>query len=337
MVNRLLLGAVSSCLILLLSGCSSSTNDTDIIVNNVTVIDAASPVRANRSVVIRNGKIVAVNPALTAARATAANVVDATGQYLIPGLWDMHVHFLYEPRLTEEMADLFLQYGITSVRDTGGDLDQLVTLRNQMRQRARPAPRIFISGPLLDGQFPVYDGSDPARPALGIDVATEITAKARVAALKDAGADLIKIYELVQPDVYQALVSAARELGLPIASHVPLMLTADQAGPLADTMEHLRNIELACASNWQQLLAERRATISAFTEGLGYNLRAGLHSAQRLPAIAAYDETRCNEVLDTLQATIQVPTLRLNTVFQQQPWQRTDWTPALADLPSDLV
>ena len=337
MVNRLLLGAVSSCLILLLSSCSSSTNDTDIIVNNVTVIDAASPVRANRSVVIRNGKIVAVNPALTAARATAANVVDATGQYLIPGLWDMHVHFLYEPRLTEEMADLFLQYGVTSVRDTGGDLDQLVTLRNQMRQRARPAPRIFISGPLLDGQFPVYDGSDPARPALGIDVATEITAKARVAALKDAGADLIKIYELVQPDVYQALVSAARELGLPIASHVPLMLTADQAGPLADTMEHLRNIELACASNWQQLLAERRATISAFTEGLGYNLRAGLHSAQRLPAIAAYDETRCNEVLDTLQATIQVPTLRLNTVFQQQPWQRTDWTPALADLPSDLV
>ena len=68
-------------------------------------------------------------------------------------------------------------------------------------------------------------------------------------------------------------------------------------------MEHLRNIELACASNWQELLKQRRTTITAFTEGLGYNLRSGLHSAQRLPAIAAYDESRCNAVLDTLQNT----------------------------------
>ncbi|GIS20058.1 MAG: hypothetical protein CM15mP120_19740 [Pseudomonadota bacterium] len=85
------------------------------------------------------------------------------------------------------------------------------------------------------------------------------------------------------------------------------MLTADQAGPLADSMEHLRNIELACASNWRDLLQQRQATFTAFTEGLGYDLRRSLHSAQRLPAIAAYDENRCNTVLDTLQNTTQVP------------------------------
>ena len=57
------------------------------------------------------------------------------------------------------------------------------------------------------------------------------------------------------------------------------MLTADEAGPLADSMEHLRNIELACASNWQELLQQRRKTIREFNEGLGYELRRGLHSA----------------------------------------------------------
>ena len=321
----------------LIVGCSPAENDSDIVINNVTVIDAASEPRPQRSVVVRNDKIFAVNPALSTEAAAAENVIDATDKYLIPGLWDMHVHFLYEPKLTEHMADLFLQYGVTSVRDTGGNLEELVKLRERLRQRARPTPRVYFSGPLLDGQFPVYDGSDPARPALGIDVATRAAAHARVKALKAAGADLIKIYELVQPDVYQALVDAARRENLPIASHVPLMLTADQAGPLADSMEHLRNIELACASNWRDLLQQRQATFTAFTEGLGYDLRRSLHSAQRLPAIAAYDENRCNTVLDTLQNTTQVPTLRLNTVFQEQPWHREDWPQALAGLPQDVI
>ena len=302
-----------SCLLAIscLGACTQASNQTDLVINNVTVVDAVSPMRVERSVVIRDDKIFAINPTLTGSAATAPNVVDGSGQFLIPGLWDMHVHFLYEPKLTEQMADLFLHYGVTSVRDTGGNLADLAALRERLTERARPSPRIYFSGPLLDGKFVVYDVSDPARPALGVDVANKSSANARVKELKDAGADLIKIYELVQPDGYTDLVAAARSQDLPIASHVPLMLTADEAGPLADSMEHLRNIELACASNWQELLQQRRKTIREFSEGLGYELRRGLHSAQRLPAIAAYDENRCNEVLDTLQNTTQVPTLSL--------------------------
>ena len=328
-----------SCLLAIscLGACTQASNQTDLVINNVTVVDAVSPMRVERSVVIRDDKIFAVNPTLTGSAATAPNVVDGSGQFLIPGLWDMHVHFLYEPKLTEQMADLFLHYGVTSVRDTGGNLADLAALRKRLTERSRPSPRIYFSGPLLDGKFVVYDGSDPARPALGVDVANTSSANARVKELKDAGADLIKIYELVQPDVYADLVAAARSQDLPIASHVPLMLTADEAGPLADSMEHLRNIELACASNWQELLQQRRKTIREFSEGLGYELRRGLHSAQRLPAIAAYDENRCNEVLDTLQNTTQVPTLRLNTVFRQQPWTRNDWPAALSGMPDDVA
>ena len=87
------------------------------------------------------------------------------------------------------------------------------------------------------------------------------SARQQVRRLKDAGADFIKIYELVSPEVFDALANEARRAGLPIAAHVPLTMTADVAGPLANSMEHLRNIELACAADWQELLEERRSRI----------------------------------------------------------------------------
>ena len=138
--------SLTSCLLAIscLSACTESPNQTDLVINNVTVVDAVSPVRVERSVVIRDDKIFAINPALTAAAAASPNVIDADGQFLVPGLWDMHVHFLYEPKLTEQMADLFLQYGVTSVRDTGGNLADLAALRERLYERSRPSPRIYF-------------------------------------------------------------------------------------------------------------------------------------------------------------------------------------------------
>lgn len=305
-----------------------------IAIEHVTLIDGINPPRADQRVVIQGDRIVSITP-MTAGTAPATETIDATGQYLIPGLWDMHVHFLYEEALTPQMADLFLQYGITSVRDTGGDLAQMTALRRELQRRETPAPRVFLSGPLLDGRFVVYDGSDPGQPPLGTGVPDIDTARRTVQTLHAAGADFIKIYELVDPAVFDALVAEANRLGLPIASHVPLMMTADTAGPAVDSMEHLRNIELACAANWQQLLAARQAQIGGFRDGRGFELRRDLHAAQRLPAIAAYDEVRCNRVLDTLTQTLQVPTLRLNTLAVVRPFDADGWPAALADLPAD--
>jgi hypothetical protein len=318
-------------LLVALNGCSSAVESQQTLIENVSVVDPVSGLTQNQQILIEDGKIAAVADTSQALTLNAnAERFDAQNRYLIPGLWDMHVHFVYDPTLTNEMADLFLDYGVTSVRDTGGDIEQLVKLRDTLPS---PKPNIFISGPLLDGKFVVYDGSDPDRPPLGTGVLEPDAADATVAALKEAGADFIKIYELVQPETYAALAAAAKHRDMPIASHVPLMMTADSAGPMADSMEHLRNIELACASNWQELLAQRQQRIRNFTEGLGYALRAGLHSDQRIPAINNYDETRCNQVLDTLSSTIQVPTLRLNTVTHLKPFQREDWPAALAALP----
>ncbi|MEQ8991762.1 MAG: amidohydrolase family protein, partial [Pseudomonadales bacterium] len=318
------------------SGCAEPPPAVDLIIDNVTVIDPVTGSAPGQRVVIEGDRIVAVSTMAEPAP-PAATVIDGTGRFLIPGLWDMHVHFLYDEALTAAMPALFLRYGVTSVRDTGGDMARLADLRREIRASGQPAPRIFLSGPLLDGRFVVYDGGDPDRPPLGIDVSAAAVAEQRVAALAAAGADFIKIYELVSPEVFQALVDAARARDLPIAAHVPLTLTADEAGSLVDSMEHLRNVELACAAGWADLLAARRARISGFEEGRGFDLRAELHAGQRLPAIADYDAERCDRVLAALRDTIQVPTLRLNAFDLARPYRRDDWDAALADLPAAVA
>lgn len=299
-------------------------------INNVTVIDALSGVRENQTVVFLGDEIISVTPAGGEPPAVA-ETIDGSGKYLIPGLWDMHVHLTYDDTLTEDMPALFLAHGITSVRDTGALMHRITPVVEKMRAAGAIAPRVFFGGPLLDGTFVVYDGD--SRPEIGVQNATREMAEAKVAELKAGGVDFIKIYEMVSPEVFDALAQAGRANGLPIAAHVPLSMLASQAGPQVDSMEHLRNVELDCASNSAELYEERLSIIAAHDEGPGFELRSRLHSLQRLPAIAGYDEERCARTIASLASTIQVPTLRLNTFSANPVYNRADWDAALDLVP----
>jgi imidazolonepropionase-like amidohydrolase len=85
--------------------CGPGEPPADLAIRNVTVIDAVNGVREARTVVVRDGRIEAVQDADVAVR--AASSVEGSGQYLIPGLWDFHVHLTYDPRFTEAMPGLF--------------------------------------------------------------------------------------------------------------------------------------------------------------------------------------------------------------------------------------
>jgi len=330
-----LLGALTVTLAIAVMSCAARPPIAEVAFEDVTIVDAMKGARANQRVVTRGDRIVWVG-AMGEGGPAANRVIDGRGRFLIPGLWDAHVHFLYDPELTDSMASLFLAHGITSVRDTGGDLDRLVEIRNSWRREETPSPRLFVSGPLLDGALVVYDGATQAQPKLGTSVPDTEAAREKVRWLHSRGADFIKIYELVSPAVFDALVDEAIALEMPIASHVPLSLTADVAGPRTGSMEHLRHIELACASDWRALLAARRVRMQDFHEGRGYELRRELHSAQRLPAIAAYDADRCREVLASLVETMQVPTLRLNAFNRSRPDRVPEWQAALGELPAPV-
>ncbi len=335
MIKRLkpCLSAVSLILAtLLLGACSEKPDARGTAVTNVTVIDAAHGVRHEQTVIFDGDEIIAVGGADDELPA-AATEIDGKGRYLIPGLWDMHVHLSYDDRLTPSMPASFLYYGVTSVRDTGGMVPNLQPIVARMEATDAYAPRVWWSGPLQDGNQVVYDGD--SRPLIGQRNASPEMARQSVAELVAAGADFIKIYELVRPDVFAALQAAAREHNLPIAAHVPLSMTALQAGPEVDSMEHLRNVELACARNAGELHEARLSLMADMSDASGFELRSALHSLQRLPAIANYDATRCANVLEALSGTIQVPTLRLNGLTLAPPFARDDWAAALEMLPAD--
>lgn len=306
---------------------------TPIAIQNVTVIDAVDGPRQGQTVVVQGDRITAVGP--DAAVPEGARVVDGSGRYLIPGLWDMHVHLTYDARFTEAMPRLFLSYGITSVRDTGGLLDELLPVIDAMRAEGAVAPRVFFSGPLLDGEFVVYDGD--GRPEIGVPNPAPEEAGARVAELVEAGADFIKIYEMVTPEVFAAFVEAARERGLPIASHVPLSMRASQAAPHVNSMEHLRNVELDCSADAEELLEARLEILDGHEGGAGAQLRSRLHTLQRLRAVDTYDQARCDEVLASMDSTVQVPTLRLNSFGIQPPFRQPGWTDALDRAPASVT
>ncbi len=308
----------------------------DLAITNVTTVDAHAGSTANQTVLIAGERIAAVLPGSTRV-ARDVRHLDGSGRFLTPGLWDLHVHITYEPALAATFPSLLLDYGITSVRDTGGVLPVLLPAVERWRTSAEPTPHLYFSGPLLDGRMVVYDGND--RPLIGVANATPAAARQQVARLKQAGASFIKIYEMVEDDVFDALVAAAAEAQLPIAAHVPLAVAPLRAGPQLGSLEHLRNLELACSDIADDLLTARRARIEDAPAGSGFTLRSALHAAQRERAYQHLDlaSPGCQAVLDAFAGTVQVPTLRLNTLNRFSPAQRDDWAEALTALPAPIA
>lgn len=303
----------------------------ELAIRNVTVVDAASTPRPSATVYLAGDKIALIE--VGPSEHSATHSIDGTGKYLVPGLWDMHVHIVYEPELIEAMPRLFLDYGITSVRDTGALLEEIRPEVKRWEMMGVQAPELFFSGPLMDGELVVYNGE--GRSEIGVSNPSVKQALNNFEELRAEGVHFIKIYELVSPEVFEALVDAASEAGLPIAAHVPLSMRADTAGPKVGSMEHLRNIEIACSAESASLHATRRKEIDEPGEKSGYELRRHLHQTQRTVALDTVnvDSEKCLAVLQTLKNTIQVPTIRLNTITKYSPLKRGDWQEHLNQIP----
>ena len=319
----------------LIAGCAQDAPESvDLAIRNVTVIDAVNPVRRNHTVLIDDGRIIDIVDSNTAPETPASEQIDANGQYLIPGLWDFHVHFTFDKRFTDAMAGLFLYHGITNVRDTGGLLEDLLPVVDTLRSAGSNAPNIWYSGPLLDGKDVVYDGVN--FPGLGIANPTPEAARANIAEIHAAGASFLKIYEMVTPEVFAAIVDEAGLRNLPIDGHVPLSMRARDVAPQVQSLEHLRNYEMDCVSDPELWLAARQAELANPANKPGNVLRSRLHTLQRLPAITAEDPVVCAETIEALKATITVPTLRMNSMDLYVPFARDDFDRAMDLIPASV-
>jgi imidazolonepropionase-like amidohydrolase len=237
MKHFLLLGFV----LLLWCAMAAAQSPSVLIIEDVTVIDATgAPAQPHRRVVVRADHIVDILPADAPEKGTklAGTRIDGKGKFLIPGLWDMHVHMVFGdwfPRGKAVTLPLFIANGVTGVRDMGGELEVLQQWRKEISAGTLIGPRMVISGPMLDGPQPRFPSS--------IAIKTPEDGRRAVDDLKRRGADFIKLQSLIPRDAVFAIADEARMQKISFVGHVPDSVRASEASNAGQrSFEHLIGI-----------------------------------------------------------------------------------------------
>jgi hypothetical protein len=256
-------------------------------ITNVTVIDVSTGSKlTDRTVVLQGDRIVSVE-ASDAEKPPQGRVIDARGAFLIPGLWDMHVHI-------QDLEDLplYIANGVTGVRMMFG-----VKKPNELRAKLATvtSPEVSIGSIILDGDPPVWEGS--------IIIHKPDDARRVVDEVKASGADFVKIYNGIPRDAYFALADETRKQNIPFAGHLPFEIRASEASDAGQrSIEHLTGIAIACSKREQDLMKDLRP--------LHYfeNINATVE------AIRSFDGAKCQDLFAQFRrnGTWQVPTLTVH-------------------------
>jgi len=217
-------------------GCAPTEQVTDLAIRRVGVVDIeAGTVRSDQTILISGERIVDILPGDKSGRVTASDTLDGSGLFAIPGLWDMHVHALWDTSVAESFLPAFVRHGITGIRDMGGDLQVLGWARKAGGSKWMPWPTIVAAGKVLDGP-------EPVDPSISIAVSGPDDGVRAVEDLVSSGADFIKVYTLLPRDAYFAVVEASARLGVPVAGHVPASVSPLEAAEAGQaSIEHLRD------------------------------------------------------------------------------------------------
>ena len=309
---------------------SSAEPSSQLAITHVTVIDATGHApQADQTVLIDGGRITAVGSAATIKVPKTARVVDATGKFLVPGFWDMHVHLAginADPSWSKQvLLPLLLANGITGVRDMGGDLDALLAWQRDIESGVLLGPHIVASGPFLAAsgkktpeQYPVHNATE---------------ARAAVDDLKKRGANFIKIITMPSRDAFFAVADESKKQSIPFVGHLPFeigVIEASDAG--MHSIEHLLYSAFALSFSSKEaelrprlVLAEKNGDAAAWEQIA--------HEAD-----ATYSPEKATALIQTLKknATWVTPTLAsLDITSHPGNWNTDD--PLLAFVPPTMA
>ncbi|TGD74263.1 hypothetical protein E4634_09075 [Mangrovimicrobium sediminis] len=278
----------------------------DFLIRNVAVVDVQSGVvHRRRDVIVVDGKIISDNPAGTSRVDASLVVIDGSGKYLIPGLWDMHTHSLKVS--PQYMHPLFIANGVTGVRDMSGCMsepdsffaciDDREYWNESIGKERRVSPRY-----VLQSSFQINGGNEvPAGYPAFFKLASAEDASQLAAFYQRIGADFLKIYTELSPQAYQALAGAAHEAGLAMAGHRPLRVSLEDALSAGQrSIEHPRLFLLECFRDADAFRA-LEDPLAAYDAGLRWQLVDG------------QDPQRCQALMQAMAeaGTWWVPTMQV--------------------------
>jgi imidazolonepropionase-like amidohydrolase len=274
---------------------SRSSTERPIYVTHVTVIDTETGKESqDRTVVISGDRISEVRDSKGVKPPPDAKVVDGTGKYLIPGLWDMHVHsWNYEATFP-----IYIANGVTGVRDMSGPQDAN-KFRAELATKKGVTPHFYLASPIIDGHPKMWPTS--------IEVSTPEQARKVVDEQHERGADFIKVYSRLSRESYFAIIDESKHLNIPVEGHVPNQIGAWEASEAKQkSIEHLHGIPDACSDREEEMQPKIIAAPS-------FKERLRLHAE----ASRSHSEKKCQRLFVQFvkNNTWQVPTLTLNRAF----------------------
>jgi imidazolonepropionase-like amidohydrolase len=213
----------------ILSRAAAGAGESPLAITHVTVIDGT--VRPDQTVVVREDRIIAAGSTAGVAVPREARGVAGRGRFLIPGLWDMHVHLSIA---RASALPVLVANGVTSVRDMGGLLSELDGWRAEIDSGFLPGPRVFRAGPIVNGKsFNQYQ----------IAVTNRAEAQAAVKDLDKAGVDFIKVHAAIEREAYFGVAETCKQLGLRFAGHLPRAIRPEEASDAGQaSLEHIETL-----------------------------------------------------------------------------------------------
>lgn len=276
--------------------------EADLLLKSATVVDVTNGrLLHGKAVLTRGSRILAVVDEKQLRAYAPTKTIALAGRFIIPGLWDSHVHFGGGAELIEDnkrLLPLYLAHGITTVRDCAGDLTETVLQwRAQINAGSLQGPTIFAAGAKLEGYKPLWKGT--------IEVGTPAEVSLALDGLQAEQVDFIKITEnTLKPEIYLDALRQAKARGLRTSAHLPGQVTLAQASEAGlGTVEHISYLLRAATPHEAELTAQ---------------VAAGQISdrAAAEQSLASFDEATARAAFRKMAAagTAVVPTLSISRV-----------------------
>lgn len=301
--RRLLLALLAT---LVAAQTTPSAQSQAIVFRNVTLIDGTgAAAQPGTTVVVTGTRITAVGR--NAAVPQGAQVVDGTGKFLIPGLWDMHLHLRGDsrvPRFTTYGEVLMIANGVTGARIMAG-LPKFHQIQKTNESGETYGPRIFLASRNFDGAIPTQklppkwgdtavEAEEWQSVGLGeipraYQVTTAAQAKAAVAEARASGVEFLKIHNELTPEAFYAIAAEAKAAGLYLTGHLPTGVSIAAMSDLnTRSIEHFPGMLEGCSTREDEIVKGQLAALS-----LPAPQRAQRNTELRRMAVDSFSAEKC--------------------------------------------